>query len=92
MVDEVLFARLHSHASLAAAFLLAVDADGTALDVAGVGHGDDHVLFGDHVLDADLLGLGDDLGAPVVAELVLDLVELLANDAVDPGVTRKDGS
>ena len=66
VVDEVLVPRLHAHPAPAAAALGAVARDRGALDVAGVGDGDRHVLVGDHVLDRDLVHRVDDLGAPRV--------------------------
>jgi len=52
--------------ALAAAPLPPVGRDREPLDVAGVGHGDHHVLFGDQVLDREFALIGDDLGAPLV--------------------------
>ena len=54
VADEVLLARAHADAPLAAAALRAVGRDRRALDVAGVGDRDRHVLVGDQVLDAEL--------------------------------------
>ena len=51
VADEVLVARAHADAALAAAALVAVVGDRGALDVAGVADRDRHVLFGDQVLD-----------------------------------------
>ena len=65
---------------LPAAPLRAVERQGRALDVAAARHGDDHVLFDDQVLDVDVGGLGDDLRAALVAELLLDLRELADDD------------
>ena len=70
--DEVLFAGLHAEAPGAAATLLAVDGDGRALEVAGVGDGDGDLLVGDEVFEAELGGLVEDGGAAGVAVLVAD--------------------
>ena len=51
--DEILVARRHAGAALAAAALRPVGRERHALDVAGMGHGDDHVLAGDQVLVVD---------------------------------------
>ena len=40
----------------------------------------DHLFFGDHVLDAELFGLVDDLRAALVAVLLLDLQQLFLDD------------
>ena len=53
----------------AAAPLLLVRRDRGALDVAGVRDGDDHVLFGDQILDRELALVARDLGAALVAVL-----------------------
>ena len=49
--DEVFLAGLHAEAARAAALLLAVDGDGRALEVAGVGDGDGYLLIGDEVFE-----------------------------------------
>ena len=54
VADEVLFARAHADAALAAAALRAVGGDRRPLDVAGVGDRDRHVFVGDQVLDPEL--------------------------------------
>jgi hypothetical protein len=51
---------------------------------------DDHLLVGDQVLDVDLvLGVGD-LGAPVVAVALLDLEQLLLDQAHHPRLVAED--
>ena len=52
VADEVLVARPHADAALAAAPLVAIGRDRRPLDVAGVADRDRHVFFGDQVLDA----------------------------------------
>ena len=59
--DEILVARLHAGAALAAAALRPVGRERHALDVAEMRHGDDHVLALDQVLVLDLVDLIDDL-------------------------------
>ena len=73
----------------AAAPLRAVGRDRGALDVAGVGDRDRHVLVGDQVLDRDLVGGVDDLGAARVAVVVADLPQLVADDLVDARRARR---
>ena len=90
VLDEVLFLRRRADAALAAAALRAVERQGRALDVAAAGHGDDHVLLDDQVLDVDVGGLGHDLRAPLVAELLPDLLELLDDDLEDELLGAED--
>jgi len=52
--DEIIVFGFHAQNALAAASLGAVGGDGTSFDVAAMGHGDDHVLVRDHVLDVDV--------------------------------------
>ena len=73
----VLVAGAHADAALAAALLRLVGRQRRALDVAGVADRDHHVLFVDEVLDGDLVGHGQDLGAARVAVLLLDLLQLV---------------
>ncbi len=70
--------------ALAAALLAAVQVGLGALGVAGLGDGDHHVLAGDQVLVGDVAVGRDDLGAPVVAELLDDLGQLVADDGALP--------
>ena len=83
VLDVVAFFEVHAHDPDAAAVLRAVGRDRQALDVAGGGDGDDHLLDGDHVLDVDLVLGGDDLGAAVVAVHLLDLEQFLFDHVVD---------
>ena len=80
MADEVLVARAHADAALAAAPLIPIGRDRRSLDVAGVADRDRHVLFGDQILDAQLAGRIDDLGAPLVAVLGLHRPQLIDDD------------
>jgi hypothetical protein len=72
------------------ALLLAVDADGRALEVAGVGDGDRYLLVGDEVFEGELGGLVEDDGAAGVAVLVADVFELLDDDAAEFLFTGED--
>ena len=83
LFDEILFLGLHAGLALAAAALGAVEGDRAPLDVAGMGDGDHHVLFDDGVLQGDLGGLVDDLGAALVAEFLLDLGQFADDDLED---------
>ena len=87
VLDVILVLHVHAHDADAAAALLAVGGDGNALDVAGARDRDHHVLFGDHVLEVELLLGVHDLGAAIVL-LAVDLAELeqlLADERVDLG-------
>ena len=61
VVDDVLFARAHADAALAAAVLRAIRRDRRALDVAGVGDRHRDVFLGDQILDAELALFFDQL-------------------------------
>jgi hypothetical protein len=80
----VVGAQLRAADTLAAAPLRAVQVRLCALGVPAVGDGDRNILFGDQVLVGHLAVVGDDLGAPVVAELVDDLGQLGADDVPLP--------
>ncbi|OQC41772.1 MAG: hypothetical protein BWX64_00674 [Acidobacteria bacterium ADurb.Bin051] len=90
MLDEIPLLGRHPGAPLAAAMLRAVERERRALDVAGVRDGDHHLLVGDHVLDRDVVGLGDDLGAPRVAVPLPDLGELALDLGEQQGVGAED--
>ena len=70
VLDPVVLLEVGAVEAAPAAALLLVGGDRDPLDVAGVGDGDDHVLFGDQVLDRELALVADDLGAALVAERV----------------------
>src|SRR5207249_8653702 len=71
---------IYARHALAAAPLAPVRLDVRPLDVPGARDRDDHLLVGQEVLDRQLGRLGEDLGAPGVAELLLELEELLPDD------------
>ena len=80
VVHDVVGAQLRAAHALAAAPLRAVQVGPGPLGVPAVGDGDRDVLFRDQILVGHLALVGDDLGAPVVAELVDDLGQLGADD------------
>ena len=88
--DEVFVAGLHAEATGAAATLLAVDGDGGAFEVAGVGDGDGDLLVGDEVFEGEIGGFVEDDGAAGVAVLVADLFEFLDDDAAELLFRRQD--
>ena len=67
MLDEIFFARSRADAAFAAARLMAVDVNRSALDVAGVADGDGHLFVFDQVFELDFFDAVDDLRAAVVA-------------------------
>src|SRR5256885_16778975 len=74
----------------AAAPLAPVRLDVRPLDVARARDRDDHLLVGQEVLDRQLGRLGEDLGAPDVAVLLLELEQLLPDDAHELRVGGQD--
>ena len=92
VLDVVLVLEVHAHDADPAAALLAVGRDGQALDVARARDRDDHVLLGDEVLELELLLRRHDLRAALVAAPVdlLDLEQLLADEAVDLGLVAEN--
>jgi len=81
VLDHVVRPQLGSLDTPAAAVLIAVIVTARALDVAAAGNRDHHLLFGDEVLDRHVTVEAEhDLGAPVIAEFVGDLGELIADD------------
>ena len=75
MLDEVLFARLRSDPSLAAARLMAVNIHRSPLDVTRVAHGNRHFLVFDQVFDLDFVDAIDDLRSPVVGVIFQDFLQ-----------------
>jgi hypothetical protein len=80
--DHVAFLGLRADDPAPAARLRAVHVQRHALDVAVARDGDHHHLLGDQLLDVEVrvdLFLGE-LGAPLVAVALLELVEVAADD------------
>ena len=84
VLDKVIVLEREALDTLAPTALGAVGGNGQALDVAGVGDGDHHVLLGDKVLDVEVLRLlGGDAGTALVGEALNDLAKLVLDDAQD---------
>jgi hypothetical protein len=77
VADEVLVARAHADAALAAAPLRAVGRDRRALDVAGIRDRHRDVFIGDQILDAELALFVDQLRAARIRELRLYRAQLV---------------
>ena len=79
-LDEILVLETLSTQPTPAATLLAIRRDRSAFDVARVGDGDDHVLFGDQIFDGELTLVARDFRAALVTELFRGFLELFAHD------------
>ena len=88
--DEILLARLHAGAALAAAMLRPVGREGHALDVARMADGDDHVLALDQVLVLEIGVRIEDLGSPRRRVRGADLGQLGTDDPHDAGARAQD--
>ena len=90
VLDEVAVARgtgFHADASPA---LGAELGQRGALDVAQMRNGDDHLVVGIEVLGVEFLSAGHDLGAALVAVLVLHLYELVLHHLAAEAVVGED--
>ena len=76
MDDKILILGLDAGFTFAATPLGTVEGDGTPFYVARVGDIDHHVLFDNGVFQGDLCSLGNNLGPPGIAELLLHLQKL----------------
>ena len=90
VLDPVVVLEVGAVEAPAAAPLPLVGGDRDPLDVAGVGDGDDHVLFGDQVFDRELALVAHDLGPALVAELLHHLAHLLLEDRHPLRLGRED--
>ncbi len=90
MLDEIVFPRAHADAAAAAARLLAVSVERSALEITVVCDGDDHLLVGDQVFDRDVADLFADLSPALVAEFLLHLAQLGDDDLVQLVVRAQD--
>src|SRR5215469_1571682 len=90
MLDEVLFAGARADAALAAARLVTVDVNRSALYVAGVADGDSHFLVFNQIFELDFLDAVDYLGAAVVAIGFHHFAQLGDDDAAKLFVAGQD--
>src|SRR5712692_7328424 len=90
VLNPVVFLRMGGDHAPAATPLASVGRHRQSLDVARMGHGDHHVLFRDQVFDRELALVRDDLGAPLVAEAVRQLRQLLFQDLQAPRLRPQD--
>src|SRR5262245_11002783 len=92
VLDVVVLLQVHAHHALATAALLAVRGHREPLDVVRARDRDHHVFFRDQVLELELALGGDDLRAPVIVLAVdlLDLEQLLPDEAIDPRLVAED--
>src|SRR5215218_6675808 len=81
MLDKVAVLRGRAKTAFTAPSLAGVSRDRRSLDVTAVGDGDRDVLIRDQVFDGKLDAFVDDLGATLVAEIFLDLFQLVRDDA-----------
>ena len=80
--DRILVLGGDARTALAAALLLAEDAQRRALDVTGHGHGHDHVLALDQVFVVDPVGGGGQFGPARGRELAVDHVQFVAHEFI----------
>ena len=78
--NEILFLRSHTCRTLATASLCPVERHSVTLDVAGMGYGDHHIFFDDHVLDGEIRRHSEDLGTTRIAEAILDIYQFGLDD------------
>ena len=88
--DEVLVARRHAGAALAATALRPVHGQRHALDIAATADRNDHILALDQVLVLELALDIDDLGPARHGILVFDLGQLLLHDLDDAQARGED--
>jgi hypothetical protein len=88
--QEIVLVGRHADPALAAAALLAIGRERRALDVAEPGHGDDHVLLLDQVLDVDLVVEVFDRGPARRGEALPDAQQLLLKDLEQPLARAQD--
>ena len=90
VIDDVLFARPHADAALAAAVLRAIGRDRRALDVAGIRDRHRDVFLGDQVFDAELALFLDQLCAARIGKLRLHGAQFVENDLQQQRLVRED--
>ena len=76
VLDEILAARSHADAAFATTRLAPVGVDRGALQITAVRDGNGHVFDGHQIFETDFAGVFDDLGAALVAVILLDFLKL----------------
>ncbi len=81
ILDIVIIDGLHTFDAPSASVLGLEIVDGHSLDIAKRSHGDHRILVGDQILIVDIMLIGADLAAAVVAVLFCDGIHLILDDA-----------
>src|SRR5262245_48353683 len=87
---SVFIPRAHSDAAFAAAALVAIDREGSPLEIATSAYRDNNVFLGDEVFDVDLAFLIENLCATLVTVLLLDVTELFNDDLAQLDITGEN--
>ena len=90
VVDEILFARGHPNPALSSASLRPVQGGVGALDISRVRYCNDHILFGDQVLQCDLDFLINDFGPARIPIILLNFLQLIDDDPFEGFFAGKD--
>src|SRR6187455_411979 len=80
MLDKIVFARCRSRYAFTSAALTAIAGNREALDKAIMRDRHDYILFGDHVLNSEILCIEDDLCATLGCILCFDFRKFISDD------------
>jgi hypothetical protein len=75
---------------LPTAALVAIDGERCPFEIAASADRNDDIFLGDEILDVDLAFFIQNLGAALIAVLLLDLTELPDDDLAQLGITCQD--
>ena len=90
MLHRIFGARSHADAALAAARLAPIGVDRRALQISAARDRDRDVLPLHQIFETDLAGVLDDLGAALVAEVLLDFLQFLDDHAAQLRLRAQD--
>ena len=91
-LDKILFLGRGADLAFAAAPLCPVERHRIALDITFMGDRHRHVFVDDHILDGNIFRVIDNLRAPLIAIIFLDLFEFADDDFVDLFLVGEDGA
>ena len=87
---QILLLGLHPRAPAPAAILYAIGLERQTLDIVLARDGNHHVFLSNEILNVELLGTVDDLGAALFAEALGDLIDLVLDDLHLPVLAGED--
>ena len=77
VLDKIIVFGTHGRFAFASATLIAVKRYRIAFNISPLGNGNHHILFDNHIFNADFFGLLNNFRVPLIAEICLYLIKFI---------------